>query len=146
VPLTKSLAARQNARLPATLASLNSGHNSNLRTYCVGVRSSSRPNLVLAKPLHPRSVAWRSSLVANLSSTTPGRALAVEVDAREIAGHCRVAVTTLTCSLIWPCNNFVLSRYTRSFLVSPSLASKPMRHRLSLHFSCLGVLARVSTA
>jgi hypothetical protein len=28
----------------------------------------------------------------------------------------------------------------------PSLASKPLRHRLSLRSSCLGVSARVSTA
>ncbi len=146
MPLTKSSAARKNVRLPATLASLNSGHNSNLRTYCVGVRSSSRPNLVLVRPLRPRSVVWWSSLVANLSSTTSGRALVVEVEARKIAGHCRVAITTLTCSFTWPSNNFVLSRYTRSFLVSPSLASKLVRHRLSLHSSCLGASARVSIA
>jgi hypothetical protein len=60
------------------LASLNSGHNSDLRACCVGVRSSSRPNLVPARPLHPCSVTWRSSLVANLSSTALRRALAIE--------------------------------------------------------------------
>jgi hypothetical protein len=31
-------------------------------------------------------------------------------------------------------------------LVSPSLASKPVKRMLSLHSSCLGTLARVSTA
>jgi hypothetical protein len=31
-------------------------------------------------------------------------------------------------------------------LVSPSLASKLVRHRLSLHSSCLGASARVSIA
>jgi hypothetical protein len=39
----------------------------------------------------------------------------------------------------------VLNRCTSSFLVSPSLASKPMRQRLSLWSSYLGVSARVST-
>jgi hypothetical protein len=34
---------------------------------------------------------------------------------------------------------------SRSFSISPSLASKPVRHKLSLRSSCLGASARVST-
>ncbi len=64
MPLTKSLDAHQKARLLAALASLNNGYSSDLCACCVGVRSSSRPNLVPARPLRPRSVAWWSSLVA----------------------------------------------------------------------------------
>ncbi len=59
---------RQKVRLLATLASLNSGHSSNLRACCVDVRFSSKPNLVPARPLCPRSTAWQSSLVANLNN------------------------------------------------------------------------------
>jgi hypothetical protein len=88
---TKSSATHQKARLPTTLASLNNGHNSDLRGCYVGVRSSSRPNLVPsrpnlvpARPLRPHSAAWRSSLVANLSSTVPGRAPTAEAKARAI--------------------------------------------------------------
>ncbi len=143
---TKSLATCQNARLPTTLASLNSGHSSDLRAYCVGVRFSSWPNLVHARPLHPRSAAWQSSLVANLNSTTPGRVFVVEVEACKVAGGCCLATTTLTRNLIWPYNSSVLSYCTSSFSVLPSLASKPMRRKLSLRSSCLGASARVSTA
>ncbi len=144
--LTKSSATRQNASLLAALASLNSGHSSDLRACCVGVRSSSRPNLVPARPLPPRNAAWRSSLVANLSNTAPGRALIVEVEACKVTGRCCVAATTLTRSLIWPCNSSVLNRCTNSFSVSPSLTSKPVRRRLRLCSSCLGASAKVSTA
>jgi hypothetical protein len=49
-------------------------------------------------------------------------------------------------SLIWPCNNFVLSCCISSFLVSPSLTSKAVRRRLSLHSSYLGASAKVSIA
>ncbi len=127
----KSSAARQNARLPAALASSNSGHNFDLCACCVGVRSSSRPNLVPARPLCPCSAAWRSSFVVNLSSTAPRRALAIEVEACKVAGCCCLATTTLTHSLIWPRNSSVLSRCTSSLSVSPSLASKPVRCRLN---------------
>ncbi len=143
---TRSSAACQNVRLPVALASLNNGHNSDFRACCVGVRSSSRPNLVLARPLCLRSATLRSSLVANLSSTTLRRALAVEVEAHEVAGRCRVAATTLTRNLIWPCSNSMLNCYTSSFSVSPSLASKPVRRKLNLRSSCLGASAKVSTA
>ncbi len=141
----KSSVARQKAHLLAALASLNSGHSSDLHACCAGVRSSSRPSFVPARPLHAQSAAWRSSLVENLSNTAPGCAPAVEVEACVVTGHYRVAAMTLTCSLIWPCNTSVLSRCTSSFSVSPSLASKPARHRLSLRSSCLGVSAKVST-
>jgi hypothetical protein len=47
---------------------LNSGQNSDLRTYYVGVRSSSKPNLVFAKPLFPCGAVRRSSFIANLSN------------------------------------------------------------------------------
>ncbi len=143
---TKSLAAPQNERLLVAFTSLNNGHNSDLRACCVGVRSSSRPNLVPVRPLRPHNATWQSSLVANLSSTALGRVLAIEVEAREVACCCRLVVTTLTCSLIWPCNNFVLSHCTSSFSVSPSLASKPVRRRLSLRSFCLGASAKVSIA
>ncbi len=142
----KSSTARQDARMLAALASLNSGHSSDLRACYVGVRFSSKPNLVHVKPLRPRSTAWRSSFVVNLSSTAPGCMLAIKVEAHEVAGHCRVAATTLTRSLIWPCDNSVLNRYTSSFSVSPSLASKPVRRRLSLCSSCLGASTTVSIA
>jgi hypothetical protein len=141
----KSSVTRQNVHLAATLASLNIHHNYDLHACCVGVRSSSRPNLVPTRPLHPRNAIWRSSFVANLSSITPGCVLAIEVEACEVTGRCCMASTTLTCNLIWPCNNFVLSRCTSSFLVSPSLASKLVRRRLSLRSSYLGGLAKVST-
>jgi len=138
----KSSAARQNAHLHAALASLNNGHSSDLRACCVGVRSSSRPNLVPVRPLCPRSAAWQSSLIANLSSTAPRRALAVKVEACEVAGRYRVAATTLTHNFIWPCNNSVLSRYTSSFSVSPFLTSKPVRRRLSLRSSLFGCISQ----
>ncbi len=116
--LMKSSVARQKARLPAALASLNNGHSSDLCACCAGVRSSSRPSFVPARPLRPRSVAWWSSLVANLSNTTPGCALAIEVEARVVIGRCRVAAMTLARSFIWPYNSSVLSRCTSSFSVS----------------------------
>jgi hypothetical protein len=68
------------------------------------------------------------------------------VEACAVAGHCHVVAMTLVHNFIWPCNSSVLSCYTSSFLVSPSLASKPMRCRLNLCSSYLGALARVSTA
>ncbi len=141
----KSSTARQKARLLATLASLNNGHSSDLRACCVGVRSLSKPSFVLARPLRPRSATWRSSFVANLSNTTPGRVPVIKVEARVVTGHCRMAAMTLKCNLIWPYNTFVLSCCTCSFLVSSSLALKPMRCRLSLRSSCLGVSVKVST-
>ncbi len=144
--LMKSSVARQKARLPTALASLNNDHSSNLRACCAGVRSSSTPSFVPGRPLRPRSAAWRSSFVANLSNTAPGRAPAVEVEAHVVIGRYRVAAMTLARSLIWPCNTSVLSRCTSSFSILPSLASKPVRRRLSLRSSCLGVLAKVSIA
>ncbi len=106
---------RQNVRLPAALASLNSGHSSDLRACCVGVRSSSRPNLVPARPLRPRSATWWSSLVANLSNTAPGRVLAIEVEAHEVASRCHVAATTLMRKVIGK-KNIQIEKYNR-FLV-----------------------------
>ncbi len=126
------------------MASSNNGHNSNLHAYCVGVRSSSTPNLVPARPLRPHNAAWWSSFVTNLSSTASGRTPTARAKARAIASRCHMAATTLAHSLIWPCNNFVLSHCTHSFLVLPSLASELVKHRLSLHSSCLGTSARVS--
>jgi hypothetical protein len=58
MPLTKSSVVRQKARLFVALVSLNNDHNFDLRVCYVGLRSLSRPNLVLAKPLRPHSVAW----------------------------------------------------------------------------------------
>ncbi len=142
----KSLDVRQKARLPIALASLNNGHNSNLCAYCVGVRFSSKPNLVPAKPLRFHSATWRSLFVANLSNIVPGNAPTAEVEAFTVASRCHVAATTLARNLIWPYNSSMLIRYTSSFLVSPSLALKPMRCKLSLHSSCLGASARVSIA
>jgi hypothetical protein len=55
-----------------------------------------------------------------------------EVEAHTVANHYYLVATTLVRNLIWPYNNCMLNHYTRSFLVSPSLASKPMMHRLSL--------------
>ncbi len=142
---TKSLVAYQKARLPIALASLNNGHSSNLRAYCTGVRSSSKPNLVPVRPLCLRSATWRSSIVTNFNITAPGRVPTTRAEAHAIVGRCRVVVMTLARNFIWPCNSFMLSRCTNSFLVSPSLASKPMRRRLNLYSSCLGASARVST-
>jgi hypothetical protein len=87
------------------LASLNNGHNSDLHACCVGMKSSSKPNLVPTKPLCARNTAWRSWLVTNLSSTALGRALAAEVEARTIVGRYRVSTMPLVCSLIRPCNS-----------------------------------------
>jgi hypothetical protein len=141
----KNLVVCQKARLLTTLASLNNDHNSDLRACCLGMRSLSRPNLDPAKPLRPHNTAWRSSFVANLSSTTSGHVHVVKVEACAIAGHCHVATTTLVRNFIWPCNNFVLNYYTNSFSISPSLASKPMKRRLSLCSSYLGASVKVST-
>jgi hypothetical protein len=133
----KSSTTRQNVHLLAALASLNNGHSSDLRVCYVGVRSLSMPNLVPTRPLRPCSVAWRSLFVTNLSNTMSGCALVAEVEARIVVGPCRVAAMTLARSFIWPCNNSALSRYTSSFSVSPSLALKPVRRKLSLRSSCL---------
>ncbi len=142
----KSLIARQKTRLPAALASLNNGHSFDLRACCVGMRSLSMPNLVPIRPLHLRSATWWSSFVSNLSSTMPGRILAAEVEAHVVAGYYCMAVTTIVRNLIWPCNNFMLSCYTSSFSISPSLVSKPMKRKLSLCSSCFIVSTKVSTA
>ncbi len=142
----KSLVARQKACLHVTLASLNNSHSSDLHACCVSVRSSSRPNFVPIRPLRLQSPAWRSSFIANLNNTAPGRALVVEVEAHVVVSRCHVATMTLARSLIWPCNNFVLSRCTIFFSISPSLALKPVKCRLSLRSSCLGTSARVSIA
>jgi len=137
---------RQKVRLPTTLASLNSDHSFDLRAYYVGMRSSSRPNLVPPRPLHFRNIAWRSLFVVNLNSTTLGRTPAIEMEAHAIAGRCNVVMMTLAHNLIWPCTSSVLSHYTSSFSVSPSLASKPMKHRLNLHYFWLGTSTKVSIA
>jgi hypothetical protein len=145
MPLMKSLGRCRNVRLLATLASLNNDHNSKLRAYYAGMKSSSGPNFVRAKPLHLRSAAWRSSIVMNLSNTTSRRVPIVEVEARTVVGRCCVVVTTLARSLISPYNTFVLSYCISSFSISPSLTSKPVKHRLSLSSSYLGASTRVST-
>jgi hypothetical protein len=146
MPSTKSLAARQKACLLVALASLNNGHSSNLCACYVGVRSSSKPNLVHPKPLHPHSTAWWSSFITNLSSTVPGRVLSAEVEAHTITSpYCMVAMT-LAHSFIQPYNSSMLNRCISSFSVFPSLASKFVRHKLSLHSSYLGASTRVSTA
>jgi cellulose synthase/poly-beta-1,6-N-acetylglucosamine synthase-like glycosyltransferase len=71
---------------------------------------------------------------------------AVGTEVYVVLGRCRMVATTLACNLIWPYNSFVLSHYTSSFSVSPSLVSKLVRRRLSLCSSYLGVSAKVSTA
>jgi hypothetical protein len=142
---TKSLVVCQKARLFVALASLNNGHSSGLCACYANVRSSPRPNLVPTKPLHVRSTTWRSSLIANLSSTTSRRMLVIGAEAHTVVGYCRMAVTTLVRNFIWPYNSSVLNHYTNSFSVSPSLASKPVRRRLSLRSSYLGASTRVST-
>ncbi len=134
----KSSATHQKARLLTALASLNSGHNSDLCAYYVGMRSLSRPNLVPTRPLHPRNATWRFSLVANLSNTVPKHALTAKAKARTIAGRYHMTTTFLAHNFIWPYNNSVLSHYTSSFSISPSLASKPVRRRLSLRSTYLG--------
>ncbi len=130
----------------ATLASLNNGHNSNLHTYYASVRSSSRPSFVPAKPLCPRSAAWQSSFITNLGTITLGCVSTAKVEAHVVTGSYRMATTTLARSFIWPCNNFVFSCCTYSFLVSSYLALKPVKQKLSLRSSCLGTSARVSTS
>ncbi len=144
--LMKSLTTHQKAHLPIALASLNNSHSYDLRTCYTGMRSLCRLSFVPVRPLCLRNTTWQSLLVVNLNSTTPGHAPAIEVEAHAIAGRCCLATTTLTRSLIWPCNNSMLRCCTSSFLVSPSLVSKPVRRRLSLRSSCLGTSARVSTA
>jgi hypothetical protein len=143
--LMKSSTTRQKARLPIALASLNNGHSSYLRACYAGVRSSSKPSFVSAKPLCLWSTVWRSSLVTNLSNTTPRRVLTAEVEAHAVISRCHVAATTLARNLIWPCNSFMLSRCTSFFSVSPSLALKPVRRKLNLHSSYWGASAKVST-
>ncbi len=142
--LMKSSAACQKACLLATLASLNNDHNSNLRARYAGVGFLCRPSFVPARHLPLQSATIRFSFIANLSNTTPLRAPVVELEARVTVDRCCVAVTTSARSLIWPCNNSVLSHCTSFFSISPSLASKLMRGRLSLRSSCLGASARVS--
>jgi hypothetical protein len=137
VPSTKSSVVCQMVRLPAALASLNNGHSFDLRAYYVGMRSSSRPNLVPARSLRLRNATWRSLFVANLNSTTPKRTLAIGVGPHTIVGCYHEVMMTLARNLIWPCNNSVLSRCTSSFLILFSLASKLVRRKLSLHSSCL---------
>jgi len=122
--LTKSSIVSQKVHLPAALASLNNIHIFDLRTCCVGVKSLSRLSLVLGRPLHPCSATWWSSLIVNLSSTVSGRTPIARAKAHLVANHYCVAAMTLAHSFIWPCNNFVLSHCTSSFLVSPSLASR----------------------
>ncbi len=112
------------ARLPTALASLNSGHNSDLCAYCVDVRSLSRPNMIPTKPLHPRSTAWRSSFVANLNNITLGHMPIIKVEVCIIASRCCVAVMTLACNVIWPCNNSLLNRCTSG---APSQSSSNHR-------------------
>ncbi len=113
--LTKSSATRQKAHLPATLAFLKNGHNSNLRACCTSVRYLSRPSLVLAKPLRPRSAAWWFSFVANFNSILLGCTPVTWVEACVITNCYCMVVTTLVRNLIWPYNNSVLSHYTSSF-------------------------------
>ncbi len=143
--LMKISVVRQEVRLLVALASLNNGHSSDLCACYAGVKFSSRPRSVLAKPLRPQSAAWQSSLVANLNNIALGRTPTTKVEARTIAGRSHVVMTTLVRSLIWPYNNFVLSRYTSFFSILPSLALKPMRRKLNLHSSYLSASARVST-
>ncbi len=142
----KSLVARQKACLLAALASLNNNHSSNLHAYYTSMKSSSRPNLVPTRPLRTCSMAWWSSHITNLSSIVTKHMPTTEVEARAVTGRYHVVTMTLAHNFIWPCNNFMLSHYNSSFLVSPSLASKPVKRRLNLCSSCLGVLTRVSIA
>jgi hypothetical protein len=128
------------------LASLNSGHNFDVHACYMGMRSSSRPNLVHARPLNLRSAAWRSLLVTNVSNTALRRAPVIRAEVLTVIGRYRVATTTLAHNFIWPCNSFVLNHYVRSFSVLPSLSLKPMRCKLSLCSSYLGASTKVSTA
>ncbi len=116
-----------------------------LRLLC-GCEVFIQAQLGPARPLRPHNTAWRSLLVANLSSIVPRRAPATEVQAHVIAGSCRMATMTLARSLIQPYNSFMLNCYTNVFYVSSSLASKLVRCRLNLRSSCLGASTRVSTA
>jgi hypothetical protein len=141
----ESLATHQKARLLVALASLNNNHSFGLRACYASVKSSSKPNLVLVRPLRLHSTAWWSSLVANLNSIALRHTFVIGVDAHIMAGHCCVATTTLAHNFIWPYNSFVLSCCTNSLSVSPSLASKPMRRKLNLRSSYLDASTRVST-
>ncbi len=134
----KNSAKCQKTRLPATLASLNNGHNSNLHACCISVK-------YLSRPLRPCSAAWQSLFIVNLNSIALGRTLVAKVEALIVTGRCYMATTALALNLIWPCNSFMLNHYNSSFLVSPSLALKPVRHRLGLRSSFLGASTRVST-
>jgi len=142
VSLTKSLVACQKARLLAALAFLNNDHRFDLHACCVGMKSSFRPNLVPARPLCPRSATWRFSFIVNLSNSASGCMLVVRAEARAVVSCCCIAIMTLARSLILPYNNFVLSYCSSYFSVSHSLASNPVRCRLSLRSSYLGVSAR----
>jgi hypothetical protein len=77
----KSSATCQKAHLFIVLAFLNIGHIFDLHAYCAGVRSSSRPSLVPARPLRHHGAAWQSSLVVNLSSAVSGHAPVVRAEA-----------------------------------------------------------------
>ncbi len=140
--LMKSSAACQKACLLAALASLNNDHNSDLCARYAGIGFLCRRSFVPARHLPPQSAAIWFSFIANLSNTTPLRAPVAELEARVTVDRYCVAVTTSACSLIWPCNNPVLSRCTIFFSISPSLALKFVRCRLSLRSSCLGASAR----
>lgn len=141
----ESSTTHQKVCLLAALASLNNGHNFNLHNYYVGMKSSSKPSLVPTKPLRSRSTTWQSSLVTNLSSIMLRCTPTAEAKAHTTTSCYHVAVTTLAHSFIWPCNNFVLSNCTSSFLVSPSLALKFVKCKLNLCSSYLGMSAKVST-
>jgi hypothetical protein len=141
----KSSVVRQKARLPVALAFLNNSHNFDLCAYCTGMRFSSRPSLVPTKPLCPHCAAWRSSLIMNLNNPMSGRMLVVGAEAHTTTSRCGMAMTTLACSFIWPCNSFVLNHCTSSFSILLFLASKLVRRKLNLRSSCLGTSVRVST-
>ncbi len=149
MPLMKSSAMCQKARLPAALASLSNGHSSDLHACCVGMRFLSRPNLVPAMPSPSQCglvILVHCELKQHCVKARACHLPIARTKARAIADYCQVATTTLAHNLIWPSNSSVLSRYMNSFLVSPSLASKPMRRKLSLCSSCLGTSVRVSIA
>jgi hypothetical protein len=84
------------------------------------------PNLVLAKPLRPRNAAWQSSFVVNLCSTALGHALVARAKARIVIGRCRVAMTTLVHSFIWPLQQHCVE----------------LLHQLLLDLALLGLEAR----
>jgi hypothetical protein len=111
-------------RLLTALASLNNGHIFNLHACYAGVRSSFRPNLVLARSLHPRSLAWRSLFVANLSSTVSERMPIAKEKVHATACCCRVAATTLAHNFIWPYSSSVLNRYRNPNLMTKARICK----------------------